>query len=110
MMEQVVVTLAVNARDAMAAGGCITLTTALAPIDRPATPMDPEERHGQFVCMTFTDTGCGIDAQVLSQIFEPFFTTKAVGKGTGLGLATVFGIIRQHLGWLDVESQPGHGT
>ena len=72
--------------------------------------MDPEDRHGEFVCLTFSDTGCGMDTQILSHIFEPFFTTKAVGKGTGLGLSTVFGIVRQHHGWLEVESRPDQGT
>ena len=110
MIEQIVMNLSVNARDAMPDGGRVTITTAVVPIQRPATPADPEERHGQFVCLTFTDSGCGMDTQVLGRIFEPFFTTKAVGKGTGLGLATVFGIVRQHHGWLEVESKPIHGT
>ncbi|MCU0784146.1 MAG: response regulator [Verrucomicrobia bacterium] len=110
MIEQVVMNLSVNARDAMPNGGRVAITTALVPVDRKATPMDPEDRHGKFVCLTFNDSGCGMDTQILGRIFEPFFTTKAVGKGTGLGLATVFGIVRQHQGWLEVESQPDHGT
>jgi CheY-like chemotaxis protein len=72
--------------------------------------MDPECREGQFICLMFTDTGIGMDTQILSRIFEPFFTTKPVGKGTGLGLSTVFGIVRQHHGWLEVESKPNEGT
>jgi two-component system, cell cycle sensor histidine kinase and response regulator CckA len=110
MMEQIVMNLAVNARDAMPNGGRVIITTAVVPIQRPATPMDPQDRNGPFVCLTFRDIGCGMDTEVLSRIFEPFFTTKEVGKGTGLGLATVFGIVRQHHGWLDVESRPNQGT
>jgi PAS domain S-box-containing protein len=110
MIEQIVMNLSVNARDAMTNGGRIHITTALVPVHRKATRLDPEDRDGEFVCLTFKDTGCGMDPQVLSRIFEPFFTTKAPGKGTGLGLATVFGIVRQHQGWLEVESQPGQGT
>jgi CheY-like chemotaxis protein len=110
MMEQVIMNLAVNARDAMPSGGRVTIQTSLAEIHRAATPMDPEPRDGQFVCLTFSDTGAGMDTQTLSRIFEPFFTTKPAGKGTGLGLSTVFGIVRQHHGWLDVESQMNHGT
>jgi PAS domain S-box-containing protein len=110
MMEQVVMNLSVNARDAMPNGGEVTISTALVSVKRSGTPMDPETRDGQFVCLTFTDTGCGMDTEVLNRIFEPFFTTKPVGKGTGLGLATVFGIVRQHRGWLEVESKPERGT
>ncbi|MCU0786494.1 MAG: response regulator, partial [Verrucomicrobia bacterium] len=110
MIEQVVMNLSVNARDAMPKGGLVSISTALVSVDRKATPMDPEDRHGEFVCLAFTDTGCGMDTEILSRIFEPFFTTKPVGKGTGLGLATVFGIVRQHGGWLEVESKPDQGT
>jgi PAS domain S-box-containing protein len=110
MVEQIAMNLAVNSRDAMPNGGRLTITTSLENILRGPTPMDPEPREGEFVCLTFTDTGCGMDTQILSRIFEPFFTTKPVGKGTGLGLSTVFGIVRQHHGWVEVESKPNKGT
>ena len=100
----------VNARDAMPNGGKVTITTTSSPSSGKPRPWTRKHRHGEFVCLTFSDTGCGMDTQILSRIFEPFFTTKAVGKGTGLGLATVFGIVRQHHGWLEVESQPDQGT
>ncbi len=110
MMEQIIMNLAVNARDAMPTGGRVLISTTLQKIHRAASPIDPEPRDGSFVCLTVSDTGVGMDTQILTRIFEPFFTTKAVGKGTGLGLSTVFGIVRQHHGWLEVESQPGQGT
>jgi two-component system, cell cycle sensor histidine kinase and response regulator CckA len=110
MVEQIAMNLAVNARDAMPNGGRLSITTSLETIHRAPTPMDPEHRNGEYLCLTFRDTGTGMDTQVLSRIFEPFFTTKAVGKGTGLGLSTVFGIVRQHQGWLEVESKPNQGT
>jgi PAS domain S-box-containing protein len=110
MVEQIAMNLAVNARDAMPNGGRVSITTSLETIHRAPTPMDPERREGDYVCLTFSDTGIGMDTQVLSRIFEPFFTTKAVGKGTGLGLSTVFGIVQQHQGWLEVESKPNQGT
>ena len=110
MMEQIAMNLAVNARDAMPNGGRISITTSTEPIHRAPTPMDPEPREGEFVCLTFSDTGTGMDTQILSRIFEPFFTTKPVGKGTGLGLATVFGIVQQHHGWVEVQSKPDQGT
>jgi two-component system, cell cycle sensor histidine kinase and response regulator CckA len=110
MVEQIVMNLAVNSRDAMPNGGTIGISTSLEKIHRAPTPMDPEKRDGEFVCLTFSDTGIGMDTQILGRIFEPFFTTKPVGKGTGLGLSTVFGIVQQHHGWLEVESKPGSGT
>jgi PAS domain S-box-containing protein len=110
MVEQIAMNLAVNARDAMPNGGRLSITTSLETIHRAPTPMDPERRDGEYLCLTFSDTGIGMDTQVLSRIFEPFFTTKAVGKGTGLGLSTVFGIVRQHQGWLEVASKPNQGT
>ena len=110
MLEQIAMNLAVNARDAMPNGGKISITTSLEIIHRAPTPMDPESRDGEFVCLTFSDNGIGMDTQILNRIFEPFFTTKPAGKGTGLGLSTVFGVVRQHQGWLEVESKPDHGT
>jgi len=110
MLEQIAMNLAVNARDAMPNGGKISITTSLETIQRAPTPMDPERRDGEFICLSFRDNGTGMDTQILNRIFEPFFTTKAAGKGTGLGLSTVFGIVRQHHGWLEVESKPDHGT
>jgi PAS domain S-box-containing protein len=110
MIEQVVMNLAVNARDAMPQGGEVCITTEVITVQRAAVPMDPQERDGAFVLLTFTDTGYGMDNATLQRIFEPFFTTKAVGAGTGLGLSTVFGIVRQHGGWIEVESTLGEGT
>ena len=110
MMEQIVMNLAVNARDAMPNGGRVIIRTSLEQISRAATPMDPEKRDGEFICLTFSDSGIGMDTQILNRIFEPFFTTKPAGQGTGLGLSTVFGIVRQHQGWLEVESKLDEGT
>jgi PAS domain S-box-containing protein len=110
MVEQIAMNLAVNARDAMPSGGIVSIVTSLETIRRAPTPMDPKQRDGDYVCLTFSDTGLGIDTQILPRIFEPFFTTKPVGKGTGLGLSTVFGIVQQHHGWLEVESKPNCGT
>jgi two-component system cell cycle sensor histidine kinase/response regulator CckA len=110
MMEQIAMNLAVNARDAMPNGGKLSISTSSQNIHRAPTPMDPERREGDYVCLMFSDTGTGMDTTILSRIFEPFFTTKPPGKGTGLGLSTVFGIVRQHSGWLEVESKAGAGT
>ncbi len=110
MIEQIAMNLAVNARDAMPSGGRFSITTSLETIHRAPTPMDPEQRDGDFVCLSFTDTGIGMDTKILGRIFEPFFTTKPVGKGTGLGLSTVFGIVRTHKGWLTVKSELNRGT
>jgi two-component system, cell cycle sensor histidine kinase and response regulator CckA len=110
MIEQIIMNLAVNARDAMPNGGIVTLATDVVTVNRQTTPMDPERRDGRFVRLSFADTGCGMDTSTLNRIFEPFFTTKGVGQGTGLGLSTVFGIVRQHHGWIEASSKPGHGT
>jgi PAS domain S-box-containing protein len=110
MMEQVLMNLCVNARDAMPAGGKIILETSRAEFDEAAAAANPPARPGSFVCLSVTDTGCGIVPEILPRIFEPFFTTKDVGKGTGLGLATVYGIVQQHEGWINVHSEVGRGT
>jgi len=110
MVEQVLVNLAVNARDAMPHGGQLLITTELANLDAVPPPAHPEARAGQFVCLMVKDAGTGIAPEHLPRIFEPFFTTKELGKGTGLGLATVYGIVKQHQGWIEVSSQPGAGA
>jgi len=110
MMEQVLLNLSVNARDAMPKGGKLAVRISITDINEAHVQKHPEAREGRFVCVSNTDTGCGIALENLQRIFEPFFTTKEVGKGTGLGLATVYGIVKQHQGWIEVESAIGQGT
>ncbi|HXH06610.1 MAG TPA: PAS domain S-box protein, partial [Vicinamibacterales bacterium] len=111
MIEQVLMNLVVNARDAMPAGGRIEIATRAVSLDAAAARRrHPEARPGRFVCLSVADTGCGIPPEALEKIFEPFFTTKEAGQGTGLGLATVHGIVKQHDGWTEAESTPGAGT
>ena len=104
MMEQVLVNLVVNARDAMPQGGQLFITPEKTIVDAAYVGSHPEAREGDFVCLSVRDTGTGIAPEHLPRIFEPFFTTKEAGKGTGLGLATVYGIIKQHQGWIEVSS------
>jgi len=111
MIEQVITNLCLNAQDAMAPnGGPLTIDLRLVKLDAGAGHVNPEASPGAFVCLAVTDTGCGMDAATLRRLFEPFFTTKAMGRGTGLGLSTVYGIIKQHRGWVEVTSQLGKGS
>ncbi|MFB3901904.1 MAG: ATP-binding protein [Acidobacteriota bacterium] len=110
MLEQVVMNLVVNARDAMPHGGRLTLATRSVVLDESYSKQNPEGRGGRFVCLSVADTGVGMDEATVKHIFEPFFTTKEPGRGTGLGLATVYGILRQHGGWVEAESTVGKGS
>ena len=110
MMEQVILNLVVNARDAMPGGGQVRVATECVRVDEGHAQANAEARAGEFVCLSVGDTGTGIAPEVLPRIFEPFFTTKEVGKGTGLGLATVYGIVKQHEGWIELCSEIGKGT
>ncbi len=109
-IEQMLMNLAVNARDAMPEGGKIFMKTENVTIDEEYCRTSKTARPGRFVRISVSDTGTGMDELTQQHIFEPFFTTKPAGKGTGLGLSVVFGIVQQHKGWIDVYSEPGHGT
>jgi PAS domain S-box-containing protein len=110
LIEQVVLNLSLNARDAMKNGGVLRLDLAETDVGEKHTVQHADARAGRFVCLSVADTGCGMDGQTMDRLFEPFFTTKDVGQGTGLGLATVRGIVQQHQGWVEVESHPGRGS
>ena len=109
-VDQILVNLCVNARDAIGGAGKIQIGTANITISENSSSPHANDMLGEYAVLSVTDTGCGMDAEVQKKIFEPFFTTKAVGMGTGLGLSTVFGIVKQNNGFIDVISAPGKGT
>jgi len=109
-IEQVIMNLAVNARDAMPSGGELNIEARNKIINENQTRASSESYPGKFVCIAVKDTGVGMEKEIQQHIFEPFFSTKGVGKGTGLGLSVVYGIVKQHKGWIEVESKPDKGS
>ena len=109
-LHQILMNLCVNARDAMPGGGNLLLSAQPSLLDNYASPWELQPISGQFMTINVSDTGQGMSPEVLARIFEPFFTTKSPEKGTGLGLATVRGIVRNHGGFIEVFTQPGRGT
>lgn len=109
-LQQVIINLVVNARDAMLDGGIIFISTKLIDVDKDSIANNLSDHHGSFIEVEVRDTGIGMDEKIMEKVFEPFFTTKEVGKGTGLGLAMVYGTIQQHNGWINLSSKLGEGT
>lgn len=109
-IDQILANLCVNARDAIGDSGKITIETNLVEFDQSFCDQHPGFAPGDYVSLSVSDNGCGMDAATISQLFEPFFTTKEVGKGTGLGLSTVYGIVKQNNGFIKIYSEPGHGS
>jgi len=110
MLQQIIVNLVVNARDAMNSGGHLTIRASEVKFAAEDIAGKPDRRAGRFIQLSVTDTGSGIDSATINHLFEPFFTTKEIGKGTGLGLATVYGMVNQNAGWIEVDSTVGQGT
>ena len=110
MLEQVLMNLVLNARDAMPRAGLIEIATGKTEVSLEQARRNVDSRPGRFVTLAVRDTGCGMDEKIRSRLFEPFFTTKGIGKGTGLGLAVVDGIVKQHQGWIEVATAVGRGS
>lgn len=110
LVEQILQHLASNAREAMSTGGTLTLATTPVRVDKAQAAESESARPGSFVCLTISDTGCGMTPEVHARLFEPFFTTKSNRGANGLGLATVYGLVKQHAGWMEIKSQPNAGT
>ncbi len=109
-IEQILINLVINARDAMSQGGRIRIATRNVSLDMPAVARHPGAEAGEYILLEVEDTGHGMDSETLNRIFEPFFTTKSFGQGSGMGLSTVYGIVNQSGGFLDVDSEPGRGA
>jgi CheY-like chemotaxis protein len=109
-MEQILMNLATNARDAMPRGGSIMIETKVFDLEESFITSHGYGEEGTYACIVVTDTGVGMDEKTRARAFEPFFTTKEVGKGTGLGLSIIYGIVKQHNGYINIYSEPGHGT
>jgi two-component system cell cycle sensor histidine kinase/response regulator CckA len=109
-LEIVIINLSINARDAMPNGGTLRIETSNVEITRQRVKHYPDSRPGKYACLTISDTGVGMDKDTQRRIFEPFFTTKPIGKGTGLGLSIVYGIVKNHKGFINIYSEPGQGT
>jgi nitrogen-specific signal transduction histidine kinase/CheY-like chemotaxis protein len=109
-VHQIVMNLVLNAREAMPDGGSMTVQVTSSQVSPEEALVSPDRRPGEFLVLSVTDAGCGMDRETMARIFEPFFTTKPFGHGAGLGLATVYGLVEQHDGWVEVASEPGRGS